>query len=70
MLVKIGIVLFLAAILFNLGASFWYMLTDRSQGDRTVRSLTWRIGLSILLIALIGLGIATGVIQPHDIGGR
>lgn len=66
-MVKYGIILFLLFILYNLGAGCYYMLTDRSGSDKVVRSLSWRIGLSILLIILIMLGIRFGYIQPHDI---
>lgn len=59
---------FLAVIVYNLGAAMYYMLTDRGESKRAVNALTRRIGLSILLIALVGAGIATGVIQPHGVG--
>jgi putative copper export protein len=62
------IVTFLIVIIYNLGAALYYMMTDRGQTDRTVKALTRRIGLSVLLILLVILGIATGVIRPHDIG--
>ena len=62
------VVAFLALILYNLGAGLWYMLVDQGQTKRTVRSLTWRIGLSVALIGLVGLGIATGVVEPHGVG--
>lgn len=61
------VVAFLILILYNLGAGLYYMLMDRGATTRTVRSLTWRVGLSALLILLIVLGIATGAIQPHGI---
>lgn len=59
---------FLALIVYNLGAALFYMLTDRGQSKRAVNALTRRIGLSVLLIALVGVGIATGFIQPHAVG--
>jgi hypothetical protein len=62
------IIAFLVAILYNLGAGLYYMMTDKGQTNRTVRALTWRIGLSILLIVLVIVGIATGIIQPHGLG--
>jgi hypothetical protein len=62
------IVGFLALILYQLGAGLYYMMVDKGTTDRTVRALTKRISLSIALIAGVGVGIATGVIQPHDIG--
>lgn len=68
MLSKIVIVVFLVAIVWNLGAGLYYMMTDKGGSNRTVNALTRRIGLSVLLIVLIVIGIATGVIQPHGIG--
>jgi len=62
------IVAFLIVILWNLGAGLYYLLTDRGQTKRTVNALTWRIGLSVALIALVILGIYTGWIKPHGVG--
>jgi hypothetical protein len=31
------------------------------------RALTWRIGLSVGLIAVVVVGIFSGLIQPHGI---
>jgi succinate dehydrogenase/fumarate reductase cytochrome b subunit len=62
------IIAFLIVILYNLGAGLYYMMIDKGQTDRTVKALTWRIGLSVLLILLVIVGIATGVIQPHGLG--
>jgi succinate dehydrogenase/fumarate reductase cytochrome b subunit len=61
------IVAFLILILWNLGAGLYYMMVDKGQTNRTVKSLTWRIGLSVALILLVMLGIFTGVIEPHGI---
>ena len=68
MLQKLVIIGFLVVILYNLGAGLYYMMVDKSEDDRMVRSLTWRIGLSVALIAIIAIGIWTGWIKPHDIG--
>ena len=67
-MIKLLIILFLIVIVYNLGAGLYYMMTDKGQTDRTVKALTWRIGLSVLLILLVIAGILTGVIQPHGIG--
>ena len=61
------IVGFLLLILYNLGAGLYYMLTDTGASKRTVNALTRRIVLSIALIALVCLGIATGIIEPHGV---
>ena len=62
------IVAFFIVIVYNLGAGLFYMMSDKGTTNRTVKALTWRIGLSVLLIVLVMLGIWSGIIQPHDIG--
>ena len=66
---KLLIIAFLILILWNLGAGLYYMMVDKGKTDRTVISLTWRIGLSVALILLVVAGIASGVIKPHGVGG-
>ena len=68
MLQKLIIILFLLAILYNLGAGLYYMLSDKGRSDRTVNALTRRIGLSVLLFVLLLLGMWAGVITPHGVG--
>ena len=68
MIIKLVIVAFLIVIVYNLGAGLYYMMTDKGQSDRTVKALTRRIGLSVLLILLVILGIWMGIIKPHDLG--
>ena len=63
-LVVIGFFLF---ILWNLGAGLYYMMVDKGTTNRTVRSLSWRIGISVALILLVMLGIYTGWIKPHGV---
>ena len=66
---KLLIIAFILVIIWNLGAGLYYMMVDKGKSDRTVRSLSWRIGLSVLLILLVMAGIFTGVIKPHGIHG-
>jgi succinate dehydrogenase/fumarate reductase cytochrome b subunit len=66
---KLLIIAFLILIVWNLGAGLYYMMVDKGRTNRTVKSLTWRIGLSMALILLVVAGIFTGVIRPHGIGG-
>ena len=63
------VIAFLAVIVFNLGAGLYYLLVDRGQSRRTVRALSWRVGVSVALVALLMVGIATGLIQPLGVGG-
>ncbi len=64
---KLLIIAFMLVIVYNLGAGLYYMMVDKGQSNRTVKALTRRIVLSVALIALIAIGIATGYIQPHGI---
>jgi Protein of unknown function (DUF2909) len=69
MATTIVIVAFFIVIVYNLGAGLFYMMRDKGTTDRTVKALTWRIGLSVFLILLIIAGIFMGIIKPHGIGG-
>jgi glycerol uptake facilitator-like aquaporin len=64
---KLIIIGMLILIVYNLGASCYYMLHDKGASTRTVKSLSWRVGLSVGLIVLICIGIKMGYIQPHGV---
>jgi hypothetical protein len=66
MLIKAFIVLVLIGILASLGSGLFYLMRDQGSGERTVRALTLRIGLSFALFLLLMLGYATGLIAPHS----
>lgn len=66
---KLLIIGVLIVILYNLGAGLYYMMVDKGKSNRTVKSLSWRIGLSVGLILLVIAGIYTGVVKPHGIQG-
>jgi len=63
------VVALFAVIVYNLGAGLYYMIADTSGSDRMVRALTRRIALSVALILLVIVGIATGLVQPHGMAG-
>lgn len=63
------VVAFLIVIVWNLGAGLYYLMIDRGQTKRTVNALTRRIALSVVLILLVAVGIYTGWIKPHGVGG-
>ena len=69
MAVKIIIVLFLCVILYSLGSALYYLSHERNEADanRVVKALTWRIGLSLVLFALLFVAYAMGLIHPHGI---
>lgn len=61
------IVLLLLLILASLFSALVYLVRDKGGGRRTVRALTWRIGLSLGLFALLLLSSWMGWIQPHGL---
>ncbi|MEO8767046.1 MAG: twin transmembrane helix small protein [Nitrosospira sp.] len=63
---KIVVVLFLFLILASLASALYYMVKDKGQGTRAVRSLTLRIGLSLFLFGLLMLGTYLGFIPLSD----
>ncbi len=65
MLFKSLVVLLLLIILSTLFSGLYFLIRDKGQSNRTVKSLTWRIGLSLALFILLLIGAATGWIQPH-----
>ena len=54
--------------MFSLGSAMVYLVREPHGSKKTVRALTWRIGLSIGLFVLLLLGFVTGVLEPHGIG--
>jgi hypothetical protein len=69
MLAKTVIIILLIMILGSLASALFYLVKDESDSRRTVRALTWRIGLSIACFLLLLAGAATGLLQPHGIYG-
>lgn len=63
------VIAFLIVIVWNLGAGLYYLMIDRGQTKRTVNALTRRIVLSVVLILLVIVGIYSGWIRPHGVGG-
>ena len=43
-------------ILVSLGAGLFFLVRDRGRSERTVISLSIRVGLSVLLLALLAWG--------------
>jgi uncharacterized membrane protein len=64
---KIVVVVLLAIILISLASGLIFLIRDKGKSDRTVKSLTLRIALSIALFVLLFIGFAAGLIKPHGI---
>jgi hypothetical protein len=62
---KLIILLLLAAIVVSLLSGAVFLFRDRNGGERTVRALTLRIGLSIVLFLLLLVGFQSGLLQTR-----
>ena len=67
MITKIIIIVFLIAIIGSLFSGLFFLMKDKGASERTVKALTVRVSLSVLLFILLMIGFATGVLQPHGV---
>ena len=70
MLAQLLIILILLVIVGTLFSGMYFMIKDQSGSKRTVKALSFRIGLSLLLFVLLILAYMAGIIHPHGITGR
>lgn len=68
MFIKLFIAVFMIAILYSLASSFYFLVVDKGQSDRTVRRLSWRIGLSLVLFLMLYGFHLMGWIKPSTPG--
>lgn len=59
---KIVAVLFLLFIIASLGSALYYLVKDKGNSTRALKALTIRIGLSVVLFAMLMLGFYFGII--------
>ncbi|MDQ7048038.1 MAG: twin transmembrane helix small protein [Enterobacterales bacterium] len=67
MIIKILIAILMLAILFSLFRGLYFLATEKSDSKKVVKSLGWRIGLSMTLFLLIVAAILLGWIEPHGL---
>lgn len=67
MWIKVIVVLAFIGIIASLASGLFYLVNDKGDSRRTLRALTFRIGLSIGLFAFLMILIAFGVIEPHGV---
>jgi hypothetical protein len=66
-LIKGIVVLIFVFIFFSLVSALYYLVSDKPNSTRTIKALTWRIGLSVFLFLLLLIAFAFGWITPHSI---
>lgn len=65
--IKIAILVILAMIILSLFSGIFFLAKDNGKSDRTVKALTFRIVLSLLLFILLIVGYLTGAIGPQEV---
>ena len=50
------IILVMIGIIISLGMGLYYLVNDRGDTERTVLSLTVRVGLAVLLLVILAFG--------------
>jgi hypothetical protein len=66
-MIKLLILLTLAAIIVSLGSGLFHLVKDEGRSNRMVNALTVRIGLSVLLFVLLFIAWRAGLIEPHGV---
>jgi hypothetical protein len=55
-MLNILIILVMVGIIISLGMGLYYLVNDRGDTERTVLSLTVRVGLAVLLLVILAFG--------------
>lgn len=67
MIFKTIVVILLIIVILSLGSALYHLVSHKGNSDKMVKSLTWRIGLSVFIFVLLLVGQAMGLIQPHGL---
>lgn len=70
MIIKTIIIIAFVLIIISLGSALFHLVKHHSseQSAKTVKALTFRITLSIILFIFLFLAFATGIFKPNGIG--
>lgn len=67
MLIKVALLILLLVIILSLASGLVFLVKDGGKSKRTVKALSWRIGLSLAAFVLIIIGAFSGQIKLHGI---
>ncbi len=71
-MLKFLFLLIFLLIIFNLFTALYHLVKGQNEAgsQKTVKALTFRIGLSIALFIILFIAYALGWVQPEGIGSR
>ncbi len=64
-MLKLVVVLMLIGVIGSLFSGLFFLLRDPGAGHRAVKALTWRVGLSMVVFALLMVAYRWGWISGH-----
>ena len=69
-MIKAIVIIAFVLIIISLGLALFNLITHNPEehSEKTVKALTFRITLSIILFIFVFVAIATGIYKPHGIG--
>ena len=68
LIVRYVVLAFVFVILAALFSGLFFLVRDQGRSTRTVKALTWRVGLSLALFLLLLAGYYFGLIHPRGGG--
>ncbi len=72
MLIKTLVIIAFVAIIASLGSALFHLVKnkDKASSEKTLKALTFRIGLSVALFVFVVIAMATGIIEPTGLGSK
>jgi O-antigen/teichoic acid export membrane protein len=72
MIIKSVVIIAFILIIISLGSALFHLVNHKSEekSEKTVKALTFRIALSILLFIFVFIAVATGIFKPHGLGEK
>lgn len=67
MLIKIFVVVLFLLIIGSLASALFHLLVSKESNNKTVRALTYRIGLSVVAFIILVVSAKFGWIQPRGL---
>jgi Protein of unknown function (DUF2909) len=64
-MIKFFIIACLLLIVLSMASGLFYLVSDKGESKKMVTALSIRVGLSVLLFALLLIAWSQGLIKPH-----
>ncbi len=65
---KVIVIALLLFVIVSLFTAFYYLVKDPPRSTRIVKTLFFRVGLSLFIMVLLLVGTKMGWIAPHEFG--